>query len=406
MKTRKITIFIICAFLIFPFKSFSTEPVDKPVKPFQLSIFPVVGTDGSNAINNSYKVSLNLFAGITGGTEGFELGAFANINKGSMNGVQISGFANLVTEQVQGVQLAGFANIAAGNYDGIGISGFANVTAGDAQGIFAAGFANFAGGDLQGIQLSGFMNMAAGLQGLQTAGFMNMGSDIQGFQVAGFMNMARDMQGFQVAGFMNMARDIQGFQVAGFMNMAREVHGFQLGFINIADTITGVPVGFLSIVKRGGYRALEISASDAFFINASFKIGVPQFYNIFSFGTRPFSDAPLSGTGYGIGTEIYLSPASYLNIEAHTSRLFDFAKIREREVNQLSELRAIFSFPVSERLNVFAGPVLYNQVIKEDPVTGIEGLSVSSYDFHTTTFRDYYSQWWVGARAGLSFRVN
>jgi hypothetical protein len=45
----------------------------KPVKDFQLGIFPFIGTDGADAINNTYKVSINALAGITGGINGLEL---------------------------------------------------------------------------------------------------------------------------------------------------------------------------------------------------------------------------------------------------------------------------------------------------------------------------------------------
>lgn len=421
MRT-KITFFLILTLIgLIPLLSFAQTPEQKPLRPFQLSFVPLIGTDGTQTPENRYQVSLNLLAGMTGGIKGFEVGGFGNITRGSMEGLQAAGFANLVLGDVKGIQITGFANMTIGRFEGPGIAGFANVITGSAQGILAAGFSNFNLDYFQGVQAAGFMNLSAEMQGLQAGGFMNITGNFRGFQAAGFMNLARDYQGFQAGGFMNLAQDMEGFQAAGFMNIARDFHGLQaagflnlgrrvtgtqLGFINFADTITGVPVGFLSVVRKGGYRALEVAASDAMFISGSLKIGVRQFYNIFTFGSRPFDKAPLSGLGYGIGTNINLQHESVIQLELHSTRLFEFGIWDPQQVNQLTELRTMFLFPAGERMNIFAGPVLYNQLIREDPVAGIEGLSIAPYILFDHHLRQYYSQWWLGARLGIQFRID
>ncbi len=387
MKTRNSTFLIFFLLLLgLPNQSFSQQEEQKPLRPFQISLFPVVGTDGASAMDYRYRVSVNIFAGITGGLQGIEGAGFANINLGPVKGIQGAGFANIVTGQVEGLQGAGFMNLNLGNHKGLAGAGFANIITGQGQGLLGAGFANIVTGHFQGLQGAGFMNLAANSKGLQGAGFMNI---------------AENVHGLQAAGFMNVANDVQGLQAAGFLNVGQVIQGFQIGFINVADSIDGIPIGFLSIVKRGGYRSLEFATSDVMHLNVSAKIGVPHFYNIFTFSSRPFSENALSGFGYGVGTQLNLTHRAHLQIEAHSTGLRKWNEWHHQRRNQLSELRMLVGFSIAERLDLFAGPVLYNQLIREDSTGGFMGRSVAPYDFHTRYFRDYQSQWWIGARAGI-----
>jgi hypothetical protein len=396
---------------------------DKPVKGFQLSVIPMVGTDGTAAINKRYHLSFNVFGGITGGLQGLELGGFLNISNGFVEGLQLAGFGNVVNGNVKGLQGAGFMNIQNGTASGLKGSGFINVTNGNFEGLQGAGFLNVVSGSNKGVSVAGFGNITRGnFQGVSGAGFMNIaGSDVEGFLGAGFMNVTRgnykgiqgagfanisggSVMGPQIAGFINLARDMEGIQAAGFLNVAREMKGIQVGFINISDTITGIPVGFLSIVRKGGYKAFEIFASDAMQMGASFKIGVPVFYNIFTLGVRPFGNQLITGTGYGLGTNIYFTEKTVLQIEGHSTQLHPEWRLWKGSwENMVNELRFTVGFRAGERVEWFAGPVLYNQVYRVDQSADFDEPGIAPYAIHESSWHGRTYLWWIGARAGVRF---
>jgi hypothetical protein len=397
----------------------------KPVKGFQLSVVPFIGTDGASSQNHTYRFSLNLLAGITGGTDGFEAGGFLNINNGPMRGAQFSGFANFVQGRVEGIQGAGFMNVNSGSTRGVIGSGFANLISGTAEGltgagfiniygshytgVSGAGFANVTGGSVEGVQGAGFANVIGGnVKGVMGSGFANItGGNYEGIQAAGFANFTGNRaKGLQVAGFMNSALRMEGLQVAGFMNIAKEMKGIQIGFLNIADTISGVPIGFLSIVKRGSYRQLEVSGSDVMHLGASFRIGVPVFYNIFSFGIRPFSEERNHGFGFGMGSNIQLSETSGFQIELHSTQLQRNGKWNYDRLDMLNEFRLSLGTTLGERIELFAGPVLYNHLYEENAEKNIRGSNLASYTIAENTWDDYTSKWWIGGRGGLRIKLN
>jgi hypothetical protein len=111
--------------------------------------------------------------------------------------------------------------------------------------------------------LIGLVNIAEGSHSLPQVGFINWNqNDFETVQV-GFINtVGGDMTGAQV-GFINTA--------------AGSVDGLQIGFINYADSIeTGIPIGFLSIVRDGGYKAIELSASEISPFNANKGLGIAR----------------------------------------------------------------------------------------------------------------------------------
>lgn len=398
---------------------------EKPLKALNVSIFPGFGTEGTDAVNNRYRVSLNIFAGITGGLEGFEAGGFMNIDNGNVQGVQISGFGNVVNGDVEGFQAAGFMNINRGNTHGFHGAGFINFMSGSAEGFLGAGFINITGGDRRGFSGAGFANITGGgKEGFQSAGFVNVtGRHFEGFQGAGFMNVTGagfegiqiagfgnitggDSRGPSIAGFMNVNQNIEGMQLAGFLNVAQKVKGVQIGFLNIADTVDGVPIGFLSIVRKGGYRQLELSGSDVMHLGASFRIGVPVFYNIFSYGTRLFSEDVISGFGYGLGTEFRFSETTTIQLEAHNTQLQKNYKWYSDGTDQVSELRVTVDTRLAGRLQLFAGPVLYNHVYKDNPYESKTGADISSYSIYERRWNGNVSTWWIGGRGGLRLRLN
>jgi hypothetical protein len=422
MKTRITSLFFCLSFLtIFPVLVFS-QAVEKPVRPFQLSLLPLIGTEGLEVVDYRYKVSLNIFAGINGGVEGLEMGGFLNINKGFMQGLQGAGFMNIVHGELEGIQGAGFGNIVNGPAKGIQGSGFGNIVNGEFKGFQGAGFMNVVNGSSMGFRGAGFGNISLGMHmGFQGAGFMNAsfgmmgfsgagfanfsGGNVEGFQGAGFANFAGGrVHGVQLAGFMNLVSEIEGIQGAGFINIAGRVDGIQIGVINISDTIRGVPIGVISYVRRGGYRVIELAASDALLMNASIKTGVRKFYNIFSFGFRPFNDPVHRGFGYGLGTNIDFSENLNMQIEGHVTQLHRNLPWKNRDINFLNELRITLGFSGNGSFQIFVGPVIYNQILREDPEIPLDNLLVSENYIFRTTCDDYVSQWWLGARGGI--RIN
>lgn len=426
MCRRPVKIFILMLSMLWVLPLKSQSPDEKSVRDFQLSIFPFLGTDGTQTRNHQYNISLNLFMGLTGGVQGLEAGSFMNITNGNVDGLQVAGFGNVVRNNFYGFQWAGFVNVVNGasegvhlagflntireEHNGIKAAGFMNVTDDNSRSVSGAGFMNVTRGNVEGIGGAGFMNVSGGnTMGAMGAGFMNVsGGDSQGVYGAGFGNIsAGNMQGIQLAGFMNVAGDVQGFQVAGFLNAAREVEGFQLGFINVSDTISGVPVGFLSITRKGGLRQLELSASDVMYANLSYKIGVSAFYNIFSVGAKPMEDKTFSATGYGIGSRIKLSPQrSFLQLEAHSYQIYhEWDWWKNQNTNLLNEFRALYYHSLHERLQLFGGVVLYNHIYKTTHEYSAEDLELTQRSFHDYQWNEHTAQWWTGARVGITFVI-
>jgi hypothetical protein len=440
MKIQRFTAVMLLLVSLIIWAPHGKSQVLKPLRDFQFSVLPTIGTDGRDVTNYRYQFSLNLFAGINGGVEGFEAGWFANINTGPVTGAQLSGFGNFVHGRVEGLQGAGFMNLNSGDtkaFHGAGFAnfiagstegfigagfmnvvggssksftgaGFANITGDSFQGVQGTGFANVTGGSIQGFQGAGFANIIGGnFKGAQGAGFANVtGGEFEGFQGAGFTNIVgNDTRGLMMAGFMNINRNFEGAQIAGFLNVAKRAKGLQLGFLNFADTISGVPIGFLSIVKKGAYRQIELSGSDVMHLGASFRIGVPVFYNIFSYGIRTFSSEHVRGFGYGVGTDIGLSETSSLQIELHSTNLRKNWKWEDQNLDLLNELRFTLGSNLGSRLQLFAGLVLYNQLYRDKPGEGITGADIAGWNMHEYRWEDYVSKWWIGARGGLRLRL-
>lgn len=233
---------------------------DTLYRPFQLSLFPYVGTNHrlSNHVINHFSV--NVVAGTALGLTGLEVG----------------GFSNNIRADVRGIQLAGFAN--------------------------------FVGRDLRGIQAAGFSNRVRGdaINAIQAAGFSNrtLGNATRFIQLAGFSNRTRNLT--------------YGIQAAGFINHARTVrNGLQIAPFNFADSSNSIPIGLWSVVRKNGYRRFEVAANETFPLNVTFRSGVRLFYNLVSVGLLP-SDGignQVWQAGYGVGTGVRLGRTWAFTVE-------------------------------------------------------------------------------------------
>jgi len=420
----------------------------KSKKAVQVTLIPPIGTNGRSANQSVNHLSFNIIAGTAAGLDGFELGLAANIEKDFVKGTQIVAGTNIVRGKVQGVQLAGIANLAdkklrgaqfaglvnkggkrvegaqfaglanisskkltgiqgAGllniggkRVEGAQMSGFANIAARKVEGVQFAGFLNIAGRKVEGAQVAGFMNASGkDIEGLQAAGFLNISDDIEGGQIAGFSNISDDVDGVQLSGFMNIADDIKGAQIGGFLNVADRVSGVQIGLINIARTVKGVPIGLISIVTRG-YKALELSVNENLYAQASIKLGVRHFYNIFTGGYLYRPDGFSWGFGYGIGAELGKEKGFIVNIDLTSTHIND-NEVLTRELNLLNQARIPIGYRFGKHFAIFVGPTfnIYATHLNEEEYNYLTpNWAVYEERFNRTTLI-----MWPGLAGGVRF---
>ncbi len=435
---RNNTFILLLAFLVtLPGTLFSqSDTIYYRTSPFQVTFFtPPFSSNGLDNANYVNDISLNLFIGVSGGVDGMELGGFINVDRFFVHGFQAAGFGNSVGGSLDGVQAAGFYNVVGGDARYVQGAGFINVTGGDQYGLQGSGFANVVGNHLTGLQGAGFVNVVGGtMTGVQGAGFINVtGGATSGLQAAGFMNVAGAFQngvqaaGFgnisgsgkvnlQASGFFNVADEIDGVQAAGFINRARYVKGLQAaGFINVVDSIDGIPVAPLSIVRYGGYRRLEIGASETQYVQAAFRLGVEKFYTMYGMG-KAFGPSSRWMYSAGAGTQWPLGERSFMNIEAmvhHELWMGDDRAPRffhHSRLNMINQLRLIYGMQLGDFAEWYIGPTLNLSIAHtetaEDRDIPWESLA-PGWAFVDETYQEgthltNYA-FWVGLRGGLRF---
>jgi hypothetical protein len=96
-----------------------------------------------------------------------------------------------------------------------------------------------------------------------------------------------------------------------------------------------------------------------------------------------------------------------LQIEGHHTKLERDYHWSDHYNDQLNELRLTFDARVGNRMHLFAGPVLYNQVYRDNTSEGISGADLTSYTLHESHWGDdYVSKWWIGARGGIRLSLD
>ncbi|MCU0435557.1 MAG: hypothetical protein MUC87_19010 [Bacteroidia bacterium] len=358
----------------------------------QVSLVPGISTRGLLTGKTRNKYSFNLIAGYTGGTDVFEIGGALNIDRGDVKYVQIAGAANvvmgnvegvqaagafnLVTEKVKGVQLAGCGNFALDSMYGIQLSGAVNVSqkyiygiqgAGSVNGIIGnanciqvSGAVNAIQGHLTGAQVSGWLNYAKKIDGLQAAGGANFVIDTMNtVQLAGAYNYGTSGKGVQIAGAVNwMKYDIEGVQFSALLNRTGKLNGFQVGTFNICKEYqSGAVFGVLSFVKNGVHQ-IEISGNEKGFLTASFRTGIPRFYNIVSVGRGVQTNHPYWSVGYGAGTRFNLNQKQTLRltVDYTVSQINRSSWTLSR--SSLMQLTPKFEWAPVSTFAIAAGPVL------------------------------------------------
>ncbi len=395
----------------------------KITRPVQVTFIHPLGTNGWNAPKVVNKISINLLAGVSAGTQGFEFGGLVNVDLGNVKGAQIAGLVNTNTGSVKGFQFAGLANTVTGGFNGFqtaGIynfvkynstgfqfAGIANVNLQDSKGAYIAGLTNVFNGDSRGFLLAGLANVNNGnMSGTQIAGLTNVAVGTSKTQIAGLTNIGvQPTTGLQLAGLVNVSpKDHKGTQIAGLVNYTRTLSGFQLALINVADTITkGVPIGFISVVAHG-YRRFEFEGNEVLYANLNFKTGTTKFYNIFSVGYRPENDKQNWGVTYGIGTLAPISSRFNFNFDITATHLNE-GEAWTDELNLLNRFKFNIAYLITNRLEIFGGPSLNIAVSKLKNSEGeIVGSSlIPSYTFYDETISDTNVKMYVGFNIGLRF---
>lgn len=374
----------------------------------QVSFVPFFGTNGTNAAKTVNRFSLNILAGYSMGTKGFEVGGFANINKADMTGFQAAGFTNIVGRNVNGFQSAGFVNVVGGTVRGFQAAGFANVNAKRTEGFQAAGFVNVNGDTTIGGTFAGFANVCkAHTAGLMAAGYVNVAKyKSNGAQIAGFVNYADTLaRAAQIAGFINIQnKGVAHTQIAGFINYAKTLNGVQLGFINYADTVTGgTPIGFLSIVRTGVHQ-IELSFDELLFLNASFRTGTRQFHNIFTAGIGVTGGDNLMWTfGYGAGTTARLSKRLNLDVDLTVNHINK--GYFNQSNSQLAKLYLGLEVAATKNFKVALGPTFNVYVADTNNANYGELYSdIAPYSLFSHNYSNGYNiKGWVGGKVALRF---
>ena len=298
------------------------------------------------------------------------------------------GFLNTAVGSHQNLQL-GFVNTTLVDFSSAQL-GFVNSTFNDFTGL-QAGFVNTTLNELTGLQ-AGFVNSAGFItQKGSQIGFVNlMRKEVKGAQL-GFVNMAGgNVQGSQL-GFVNAARkEISGVQ-AGFLNLTGgKIQGCQFGFVNYADSVTGLPIGFLTIVKKGGYRAVEVSASEWYPVNLSFKIGVPLLYTFFH-GSYNANFEKQYALGYGMGSLLPLSKKLYFNPE-----IGSMYPVSKEPQTQIQSFVGNFRYKLTPHLQLAAGPSVAHVFSDNDEYTYKPVFHILDHRF------DSKNRLVIGFRAAIS----
>ena len=389
----------------------SVDSVDYLHRLVHLGMIYPLSTNGILAGRTVNRLSLHLLIGYAAGLDGAEFSAVGNIENDFTEGAQFAGFFNLVRHRVNGVQAAGFVNANGGDTRGAQLSGFVNVGAGTVNGLQGTGFVNVATGAQRGAQLSGFVNLLTdSIRGVQGTGFVNVATrGVHGAQLSGFVNYTHHLKGLQATGFVNVASgDVQGAQLAGFINYAHHVKGAQIGLFNVADSIDGVPIGLVSVVRKNGYRRLELWYGEALQANVAVKMGVSRFYNLLVFGTQ-FADTDFRwGVGYGVGTLLPITSVLSTNLDLFAMQIHedDQRGFGDYPLNLLTTLRLSFNLQLAKHLALFAAPT-FNVMVSEyrQPDSGLIGSPIApSRTVYDRTFNDRTNlKMWPGFHVGLRF---
>jgi len=299
------------------------------------AVKPIIYTIFFNIIQEPTDIPLIGFINLGIGNHARPQVGMVNYNSGDFSGFFQGGFINTIGGNLSGMQL-GFINSTLASVNGPQI-----------------GFINTAGGNLSGMQL-GFINSTVGFVLGPQIGFINTTLDtINGAQI-GFINtVGGNLSGMQL-GFINATPgSVDGSQVGVINTSGKALKGFQFGLINYVDSIeSGVPIGLISIIRKGGYYALEYSFTEFHHFNVGFKVGLKQFYTtIFvSYNSATESNLKHLATGAGFGSLIPITERLFFNPELQSTIT------QGKYTHQLISAVPYFGINLTKRLSITAAP--------------------------------------------------
>jgi hypothetical protein len=202
--------------------------------------------------------------------------------------------------------------------------------------------------------LIGFVNVGIGNHKSPQIGLANVNTgSFSGSQTSLVNVVGGDFNGAQISLANIASKEIKGVQV-GLLNVAkRSTRGVQIGLLNYVDSAESViPIGLLSIVRQGGYHAIEYSFSEFYPINVGYKIGVEKFYSTLYLAYNPFDEISKNrfAWGLGIGSIIPITNSFFFNPELNS------ISATGKNTNSLLSIVTSFGYKFSDKLSITAGP--------------------------------------------------
>lgn len=402
---------------------------DTLYSPWQVSLFPNIGTNRKLSGSVINGVSFNIFAGYSRGVRIMELGYIANIVKedaryfmasgvnfvgGKMKGAQLASIYNR-THSITGFQGSGVMNHNQSLVSGAQVGCILNLNEGVVDGVQISGIFSYSN-SVKGAQISGIISRVNMLKGSQVSGIVNIASDTVavkppndtnvihyavGQQIAGITNIAKRINGVQISAICNLADTIKGTQVSAIFNRAKKIKGLQVGIVNYADSSEGLSIGLLSIVRNGVFN-VDITADELFHGNISVRTGSKRLYNIISVGTQlKGKEFDLWGVAYGLGTSFSVSKKSDIDINVTSNMLFSKGTLFEDA--SLYRIYLGIDRSLCKHLSLVAGITANLFTYTDASLAGGKNLS-SKVPY--TIWKNNNSEGktfcgWIGARVGL-----
>jgi hypothetical protein len=246
-----------------------------------------------------------------------------------------------------------------GNIDGFELGGLLNINQGYISGAQIAGIGNTTKGNVNGLQVGGIFSMADNLDGLQISGIFSKCSEADGLQISGILSTSTSSES-SISGIANINTGNQrGVQIAGIYNQAKKLNGVQIGLINFADTVEdGISVGLISLVRKGLYDEWDFSVADYQNLGLSYKLGVKQFYTIYSVGMNLVKDQ-LWVAGLGFGHLRELSPKLSIQPEIVCYTYFPMDFVRRIRDTYIGHFKFGIVRNLNETIAISFAPSLY-----------------------------------------------
>jgi hypothetical protein len=134
---------------------------------------------------------------------------------------------------------------------------------------------------------------------------------------------------------------------------------------------------------------------------ATFKIGVDQFYNIFTAGAKIMGEEDAWAFGYGIGTHIVSNDQFKTQFELISYHVNEGERWTNT-YNGLQQARILFTKKFGDHFGVFAGPTINLMVTNNYKDNGEKFYSnFAPYYFYSHTRKNTTLKGWVGLTAGI-----